>query len=251
MPLFGIGLHVLIALYFGIHAIRSGQNLFWLMILFAFPLLGSIVYLFAIYLPELRGSAGAQRARRAVGRAMNPGRALREAREAFDRTPTVDARLRLAEALIDSGDGAEALEHYRAAAQGPFATDPVLLFGLARAQFACEQWREARATLEKLSALDAKPQPQKALLYARVLVALEASEAEIAAAFELALKLASGAEVRCRYADWLSGRADAVAQQRAAALYLEIIKDSAHWHSHARQINREWLRRAQAGVRQS
>jgi len=250
MPLFGIGLHVLIALYFGIHAIRSGQNLFWLMILFAFPLLGSIAYFFAIYLPETRSSAGGQRVRRAVGRAIDPGRGLREARAAFDRTPTVDAQLRLAEALIDSGEGAEALEHYRAAAQGPFATDPVLLFGLARAQFACEQWREARATLEKLSALDVMPPPQKALLYARVLVALDASEADIAAAFELALKLVSGVEAKCCYADWLSGRDDAVAHQRAATLYQEIIKDSAHWHRHARQINREWLRRAQAGVRQ-
>ena len=44
MPYIGIGLHVLAAIYFAVHAIRSGQSLYWLILLFSFPLLGSIVY---------------------------------------------------------------------------------------------------------------------------------------------------------------------------------------------------------------
>jgi hypothetical protein len=250
MPLFGIGLHVLIALYFGIHAIRTGQNLFWLMILFAFPLLGSIVYLFAIYLPELRGSAGAQRARRAVGRAMNPGRTLREARESFDRTPTVAARLRLADALYASGDAASALAHYREAAQGPFASDVVILLGLARAQFACGEFPASCATLDKLFELDPaqRQSPDASLLHARALVEAGSSAAEIRAAFEAALGPAKDAEARCRYADWLVGQ-DEADRDKALALYREIVKDSAFWHRHAHGINREWLSRAKAATR--
>ena len=37
----GIGLHVLVAVFFAVHAIRSRQQMIWLMILFMFPLLGS------------------------------------------------------------------------------------------------------------------------------------------------------------------------------------------------------------------
>jgi hypothetical protein len=44
MPIVGLGLHLLIALFFAVHAVRSGQQLFWLFILFSFPLLGSVVY---------------------------------------------------------------------------------------------------------------------------------------------------------------------------------------------------------------
>ena len=50
--LFGVGLHILAAIFFAIHAVRRGRELYWLLILFMFPLFGSVVYFFAIYLPE-------------------------------------------------------------------------------------------------------------------------------------------------------------------------------------------------------
>lgn len=42
MTIFGIGLHILIALFFAIHAVRTGRELDWLFILFRLPLLGAI-----------------------------------------------------------------------------------------------------------------------------------------------------------------------------------------------------------------
>lgn len=56
MPFLGIGFHVIVALFFAVHVVRNNQNMYWLFILFAFPLLGSVVYFFAIYLPEMRHS---------------------------------------------------------------------------------------------------------------------------------------------------------------------------------------------------
>ena len=52
MPFVGLGLHFLVAIFFAIHVVRSGQQMYWLIILFSFPLLGSLVYFFAIYLPN-------------------------------------------------------------------------------------------------------------------------------------------------------------------------------------------------------
>lgn len=43
MPFVGLGLHFLVAIYFAVHALRSGQGLYWLFILFSFPILGSVV----------------------------------------------------------------------------------------------------------------------------------------------------------------------------------------------------------------
>lgn len=45
MPI--VGLHIILALFFAIHAVRNGQPLFWLIILFSFPFLGSVVYFLA------------------------------------------------------------------------------------------------------------------------------------------------------------------------------------------------------------
>ena len=56
MRYLGIGFHVIVAIYFAVHAVRTRQNIYWLLILFAFPMLGSVVYFFAIYLPNLRQS---------------------------------------------------------------------------------------------------------------------------------------------------------------------------------------------------
>lgn len=248
MPFLGIGLHVLIAIYFAIHAIRRGQNLFWLIILFSFPLLGSIVYFFVAYLPELRGSRGAQVAKRAVIAAIDPGRELREARQAYELTPTISNQLRLANALLETGDTGQALQHFTAAAQGPFAGDSLVMRGLARCQLAAGQPQAAAATLERLFSTEkeARHHPDAALTYARALG--EAGSEGVREAFAIALAEATDAEPKCRYADWLIQQGSTGDVGMAHNLYREIIKDSGHWHKHARAHNAEWLRRARAAV---
>jgi hypothetical protein len=246
MRIFGISLYVIIALFFAVHAVRTQQNMYWLLILFLFPGLGSAVYFFVIYLPSLRQSRGARAATRAISQLVDPNRAVREARTDFDRSPTVAHRMRLGAALLDAGNAAEALEHYQAAVSGPFASDPALLQGLARAQFASGNASAAQDTLEKLFAANplARQQPEPALLYARALASICAPGTR--AAFEMALTCASDAAPRCLYADWLAARSDEADRRRARELYAEIVHDARHWPRHAREHNSEWLQRAQA-----
>ena len=248
MPFFGLGLHILVAIYFAIHAIRRGQNLYWLLILFSFPLLGSIVYFFVAYLPEVRESRGAQVARRVVVNVLDPGRELREATRAYDLTPTINNRLRLADALLAAGDTAAALQHYTEAAQGPFAEDSLVMRGLAHCQLAAGKPHEAVASLEKFFGVDkdARRHPDAALTYARALAG--AGAPGVREAFAVALEVATDAEPRCRYADWLMTQGGADDPQQARSLYQQIIKDSGHWHKHARSHNAEWLRRARSVV---
>ncbi|SOE95217.1 hypothetical protein SAMN05414139_08071 [Burkholderia sp. D7] len=246
MRIFGISLYVIIALFFAVHAVRNQQNMYWLLILFLFPGLGSAVYFFVIYLPSLRQSRGARTATRAISQLVDPNRAVREARTDFDRAPTVAHRMRLGAALLDAGNAAEALEHYQAAISGPFASDPALLQGLARAQFASGNASATQDTLEKLFAVNplARQQPEPALLYARALATNGALGTR--AAFEMALTSASDAAPRCLYADWLAAQPDEADRQRARELYAEIVHDAKHWPRHAREHNSEWLQRAQA-----
>ncbi|GAB3243884.1 hypothetical protein [Chitinimonas naiadis] len=250
MPIFGLGLHVIVALYFAIHALRHSQNMTWLFVLFAFPLLGSIVYFAVVYLPELRQSRGGVVAKRAISKLVDPQRTLREARQAFELTPTLDKRLKLAAALLENQNTAEALKLYEEAANGPFARDPALLAGLAEARLSQQDTAGALQALEQL--FDSKPesrrQPELALLHARSLAAT--GHAQARTAFEAALTVASGAEAKCHYADWLQTQSQPGDLQRATALYQEIIQDSRHWHSHAKAINKPWLRRAETALSQ-
>ena len=248
MPFFGVGLHLIVALFFGIHAVRRGRELYWLLILFSFPLLGSIVYFFVAYLPEMRESRTVRAAGRAVVQAIDPGRELRAARQACELTPTIDNRLRLAQALLNAGDQAAALQHYMEAAQGPFAKDVKVLHGLAAAQLACEQAALGQTTLEGLFAEqpEARRHPYISLLYAQILAATQGDG--VREAFRLALEVATDAEPKCRFADWLRVQANDADRLQARELYQQIIKDSRHWHRHAKAHNAEWLRRAQTAL---
>jgi hypothetical protein len=248
MRIFGISIHIIIALIFAVHAVRTQQNVYWLVILFLFPGLGSLVYLFVVYLPGLRQSRGARAATRAFSQLVDPDRAVREARMAFDRAPSVAHRMRLGAALLDAGNAAEALEHYRAAATGPFSSDPGLLQGLARAQFANGDATGTQETLERLFAVHpiARQQSEPALLYARALAAVGAPGTR--AAFEVALASASDAAPRCLYADWLAAQADDADRRRARELYADIVHDARHWTRYARDHNSEWLQRAQSAL---
>jgi hypothetical protein len=75
MPFIGLGVHVLPALFFAVHAIRTGRNLYWLIILFSFPLLGSIVY-FLVELPQSRLNRGINKAAGAAMKLLDPERWL-------------------------------------------------------------------------------------------------------------------------------------------------------------------------------
>jgi len=247
MPLLGLGgLHVIVALFFAVHVVRSNQNTYWLMVLFAFPLLGSVVYFIAIYLPEMRQSRHGRAASRAVTRLIDPHRAVREARTALEAAPTVQNRLRLGEALLQAGDAKEAREHFEHAATGPFASDPALLMNLARARLATSDAAGAQAALETLfgERPDERRQSAPALLYAQAMSADGAPQTR--AAFEQALACADDAAARCLYGEWLLAQGNDADRQRALALFDDILADAKHWPRHARDHNRQWLQRAQA-----
>ena len=94
--------------------------MYWLIILFMFPLLGSIVYFAVVFLPDARLQRGVRKAGSAIQATLNPGREMREAQQAFDLTPTAHNQMRLAAALFDAGMVAQAVEQYDACLRGPF-----------------------------------------------------------------------------------------------------------------------------------
>ena len=244
MPYFGLGLHFIVALFFAIHAVRTGRQMYWLLILFSFPVLGSVVYFFAEYLPELRFNRAARGAAQAVKAFVDPDREMREAQRAFDQVPTVANRIRMAQALLGKGDAPGAAAQFRECAQGSFADDPDVLTGLAEAEFACGNATEAAAALATLfKHHPARNAGAAALLNARVLTTAEPNSAE--ALFHHAVLTGNGPEPLIRYGNWLQdkGRND-----DAERLYAQVIKDAVHWPAHTKSLQKDWLRQARDGM---
>ena len=245
MPFIGL-IYIAIAIFFAVHALRSGRNMYWLFILFLFPFLGSVVYFLVEYLPELRHSSVGRKSARAVKAIVDPNRALREAQLAFERTATADNRYRLAEALLARGDAEAAVEHFQACASGPYADDAKFLRGLARAQIAAGRHAAAAATLDRLFVVHpAERRGEPALWYAQALS--EVDEARALAAFDHASTAFDTTETLAAYGLYLArlGR-----DAQARPLLERVLHNGRVGTDSSRDLNRPWIDQARAALKE-
>jgi hypothetical protein len=184
------------------HASRTGQDRYWMFILFAFPLLGSLVYAITVWLPDVRIRPRPDgRARRAPA-ARSHARAARGAGR-LEVSATPANRLRLADALLGAGRASEAVVQYQAVLNGIYADDPQVRIHLARALVEAGQPLEARVLLDKLIAEQPKlKSPEGHLIYARAVAALGDRD-RAREEFESLVSYYAGLEARARYAEVL------------------------------------------------
>jgi len=202
IPVFGLSLVFSVALC--VHAVRTGQSMYWLMIILLLQPLGGLVYLIAIVLPGMAGGPTARRLGQGARAALDPTREYREAKAASDDTPTVHNLMRLAKASAAQGRHDEAEQLYARAATGIHADDPTLLLG--RAVSLIELGRHAEA-LSLLDALgrdgDGGRTPATALALGRAYEGLgRISEADTA--YQWAAGRLPGLEGLARYAAFLA-----------------------------------------------
>jgi hypothetical protein len=241
--MFGIGIHILVALFFAVHVVRTGRELYWLLILFMFPLLGSIVYFLVVFLPEMQSHRGVRQAGAAVARSLDPGRTLREARAAFDLTPTAQNQMRLAAALLDAGQTADAVAHYDACLAGPFGTDAEINLGAARARL---EHGDAAGAAQLLAGVRERTpgfRPEQVGLLLAKAHAAAGMHAQAGTEFaELAQRFAS-IEVRAEYALWALGQGQrAIAQEQLQ----ELAHARRHMARHTKQLYADLFRRVDA-----
>jgi hypothetical protein len=242
---YGIAYLVLIGVCI-VHAVRTGNVFPWVYIIIFLPAIGSLIYLFAVIVPELVRSRGAARLATGARQMADPHRALREAHRAAEMVGSVDAKRALAEEYIARGAYADAVALYRDAAQGQFKDDPALLLGLARAQFLSGDPAGAQASLDALQAADPSFISGDAhLLYARALEG-QGKDGEALAEYRRLVPYYSGEEARARFAMLLdkTGQRD-----EAQNVYREIIRLLEGAPSRYQKAQKEWGDIAKRAVR--
>lgn len=238
-------IHLAITVFFAVHAVRSGR-FYWLFILFFFPFLGALVYLFAEYLPEVRRGRGMQGVTRTVARAINPGAEVRRLEDELRLADTHDRRVALARAYREAGRLDDAIRMLRESLAGMYADEPRALWELTTACYAAGRLQDARDALERLRAVRALTGDQL-LLSARI----HEDAGDLPAAlreYEAASAQATGEEARCRYALLLkrAGRVD-----EAQHLFEQIVLHARVSPAYFRKSEKEWIaiatREAKAG----
>jgi hypothetical protein len=247
MPYLGLGVHVLVALYFAVHAVRTGQGLYWLFVLFSFPLLGSIVYLVAIYLPESSMQHKAKKMAASAVQVLDPSRALRQARDAFEFTPTAQNRMRLAEALLENGQVSESVDCYEQCLSGQFASDPEIRLGAARANFAAGQFSKAVEHLLSIRQLNTDYRAEQVSVLLAKALAGDGRGMEAQAEFEFAMSRFGGFEVKAEYLIWAFAAQNQAVIER---LLGDVQQTISRWNRYTKNLNRPLLQKLDAAHKQ-
>jgi hypothetical protein len=205
-----------------VHMIRTDNVFPWIYVVVFLPAIGPAIYFFMVMLPGLLRGRAARGIASGAARAIDPNKDYRQAMRDVEMVGSVDAKRAFADQLMQRGQYADAIEVYRNAAQGQFATDPALLMGLARAQFLNGDGAGAQASLDALQAADPKFVSESAhLIYARALE-LQGKNEEAAQEYARLVPYYAGEEARVRYAQLLDkmGRRD-----EAKAIYTQVLKN--------------------------
>ncbi|HEY0064417.1 MAG TPA: hypothetical protein VGC21_20035 [Telluria sp.] len=246
MPFIGAGLHILVALFFAVHAIRNRREMYWLLILFSFPLLGSVVYFFAIYMPSTRLEHQIGKAGKAVLGKLDPGRALRDAQHAFDLTPTAHNQTLLANAMLDAGMYKEAVAQFDACLRGPFANDPEITFAAAHARLANGDSAQAITALEALRGRQPAFRPEQLGVLLAQSYAAAGQHAQAGSEFAAVVERFNGIEARVEYALWALARKDEAA---ARTQLKELEHTRKHMTKYTRSLHADLFRRLDAAVK--
>jgi hypothetical protein len=231
-------LYILLRVALVVHIVKTGRNTLWVWLVIFEPIIGGLAYFVVEILPGLMGSRTAKRAASGLRKTVDPHRDLREASQKLAVNDSVDSRRKVADQLLERGRYDEAIEHYRAAMTGIYSHEPLLMLGLAKAQFAKQQIIETRQTLDELIANNPDfKSPEGHLLYARALEA-EGNLAKALHEYKALAKYYSGAEAMYRYASLLKRQGQV---EQGDAMLKELLANSELAGVVFRKENREWL----------
>ncbi|MEK7660923.1 MAG: hypothetical protein AAB680_02665 [Pseudomonadota bacterium] len=247
MPILGIGLHLIIAVFFAIHAVRTNQNQYWLFILLMFPGLGSLIYFIAIFLPSSGLEHGARKAVTAVQKKLDPTRELREAKDAFDFTPTAQNQMRYASALLENGDPNGAANNFEDCLKGPFASDLNIRYNASRAFLESVQFEKALGHIEAIKAEDKNFRPEQIdILFAKALQGANRL-VEAKQAFAAAHNKYGSFEALAEYTIFAFATKDL---ETASNLNGQLEASMSRWNKHTREVNLPIIRRLQTAMKQ-
>lgn len=244
MPILG-GIVLLIQLCFAYHALKSGRAYWWLFVIMAFPVMGCVLYYFIEIFPTSRESRSAERAVRAISKALDPDKNLRARVADVEACGSVENRVLLARECIEHGMHEDAAALYRSCLSGVHESDPDIRYGLAKALLLSGKFDESLSVGQKLRASHPTFRAAEVrLVVARALEGANRLEEALAELKALA-EIYPGEEGRWRYGALLGrlGRA-----QDAQEVFHRMLRNGERMPAHYREAQRDWLDLARRGM---
>jgi hypothetical protein len=237
MPILG-GILLVIQLCFAYHALKTGRPYWWLFVIMGMPVAGCLLYYFIEVFPMSRESRSAEKAVRAISKALDPDKTLRERVADLEDCGSVENRVGLARACMSRKMYREAASLYRSCLAGVHASDPDIRFGLASALLLGMELKEAHAMAQALRQSHASFRgPEVRLVMARAAEGLGRFDEALGEYHVLADSYA-GEEARWRYGALLvrMGRG-----AEAGEIFRRMLRNAERMPEHYREAQHEWL----------
>ena len=230
----------MIAVCFAIHVIRSGQNMYWLWILFVFPFLGSVVYFFAIYLPRSRLEYAMKQRGESLFKLLNPTKELKLAKKDYETTPSVKNLLRIGQAQMQLNQNAQASATLGECVKQSFGKDADVLLIAAQAKVKNNEPDGALQYLREVRTLNSKYKTAEVSLVAAHILSLTGQKEKAQEQYEYLIREFGGdITYKLKYAIWL---ADNGLWTRANELKADIEQHIKYWPKHARMLHKDYLK---------
>ena len=237
MPVIG-GIVLAIQLCFAYHALKTGRSSWWIAIIMGFPVMGCVAYYFFEVFPNTRESRKAEKSVRAIAKALDPDRTLRERVADLETCGSVDNRVLLARECIEQRMYDDAAALYRSCLAGVHETDPDIRHGLANALLLGGKFQDALPIEQKLRASHPGFRPAEVgLVMARAFEGAGRLE-EALAEYKVLADTYPGEEGRWRYGALLRqlGRGE-----DAQEVFRRMLRNAERLPSHYRDAQRDWL----------
>lgn len=217
-----------------IHCIQRNRGRNWIFLIIFAPLIGSVVYLYTEFLPEVKRRGGTTNANPLRYRPAAPKAKKWQSGKAAE---TIHGREKLADEQMRLGNWVEAAELYRDCLSQGLENDPALLYKLAEACHQLGEHAQAIEALHRVRALTDYRPGKVRLLLARCYAAQNSPD-KAQAAFEQALKAQSDPEILCRYALFLQDQDQAA---KAQALFIQALSEIEKLSPQEREPYQEWI----------
>lgn len=240
MPVLAL-LEIMVQVYFAVHAIRTGRGRQWLFIIIVFPGVGSLIYFFSEYLPDMQHAAKLRNRRPKV----NSSKHLRYLEDQVEITPSIKNKKLLAEAYVHRGMFDKAIPIFKSCLQGLHEKDSLIFEGLCCAYFFKGDFEKAKINLLELKKLRGdETNNDFDLLLARTYEELGETDAAVKE-YSALVKRFSGAEAPCRYALLLRkiGRSE-----EAKTIFRQIVKDARLSPKFYQREQKKWINIAKKEV---
>lgn len=234
-------LSLLIQVTLVVHIIKTGRTMTWVFIVMLFPLVGTLAYIIIELWPEWSQGAQARKFKRQFTHSVNPERELQRANKQLAIAPTIDNTLAVAEQLLEKGEYQAAHKLFNQARQGLYLNDPHILLGLAKAEFAMEDYLQTLATLDSLKQYNPEFKSAEGhMLYARA-KQLAGFIDDAIAEYQVLCQYFIGPEAYCRLAELYQQRGQS---EQAQALWQTVLTESDAAGKHYQQLYKSWIAQA-------